>query len=286
MGLHKDVVAYRVKKLQERGIIKRFRTSINPYKLGIIPIKFYFTFQYASPEIKEEIIDYFVKKPYTTAVHSLVGHYDLVVISLVKNISKFYNVWNEAINKFRNYFADQIFCVHNEMVEYKKTFLIDKKTDEEDNRVTFFVNANDKIEKIDDLDNKILDKLVLYSRVNTLDIAKQLNLNVKTINSGIQKMKKSGVITDFTININYPIIGYQWYKADIVLKDSSLSQKIIKIAEKHPNLIFMIKSLGYVDIELLFCLDNADQLHQIINDITLKFPYSIKNYKYYITTHT
>jgi len=34
VGLHKDVVAYRVKKLQEKGIIKNFYTELNGYKFG------------------------------------------------------------------------------------------------------------------------------------------------------------------------------------------------------------------------------------------------------------
>ena len=40
VGLHKDVVAYRVKKLQEREIIKNFYTELNGYKLGYFGINF------------------------------------------------------------------------------------------------------------------------------------------------------------------------------------------------------------------------------------------------------
>ena len=62
VGLHKDVVAYRVKKLQEKGIIKIFYTETNGYKLGYSQVKFYFTYQNITPKIKQEIIDYLVKK--------------------------------------------------------------------------------------------------------------------------------------------------------------------------------------------------------------------------------
>ncbi len=45
VGLHKDVVAYRVKKLQEKGIIKNFITEINNYKTGYPTVKFYLNYQ-------------------------------------------------------------------------------------------------------------------------------------------------------------------------------------------------------------------------------------------------
>jgi len=104
VGLHKDVVAYRVKKLQEKGIIKDFSTEINGYKLGYSEVKFYLTYQNVTPEIKQEIIDYLVKNPYTDAVHSSEGQYDLVVISIVENIAKFHNIWSNIINKYRDFF--------------------------------------------------------------------------------------------------------------------------------------------------------------------------------------
>jgi len=64
-------------------------------------------------------------------------------------------------------------------------------------------------------------------------------------------------------------------------------QKIIDYIEENPNLIHRIASLGYADLELTFALNNANQLHDIIGDLSLKFPDAIKNYKYFsiIKTH-
>ena len=101
VGLHKDVVAYRVKKLQEKGIINNFVACINNYKLGYTPIKFYFTYQNITPKIKQEIIDYLVKNPYTQEVHSLEGQYDLCIVCTVKDVANFYNTWTNIINKYR-----------------------------------------------------------------------------------------------------------------------------------------------------------------------------------------
>jgi DNA-binding Lrp family transcriptional regulator len=83
VGLSKDVVAYRVKKLQEKGIIRKFQTHTNSSGLGYAWYRFYFNCQYVSPIIMNEIIDYFVKAKYTHAVLTTEGCYDLIVINLI-----------------------------------------------------------------------------------------------------------------------------------------------------------------------------------------------------------
>jgi len=286
VGLHKDVVAYRVKKLQEKGIIKNFYLDINGYKFGYNKIKFYYNFQFITPEIKQEIIDYLVKSPYTDVVHSAEGQYDLVVICEVENIPNFYNIWNGVINRYRDYFSNQILCIHNNLTEYKRDFLLDEKIDNKEDRIIFVEDSSDEKADIDDLDKKILELLAPNSRIKTIDIAEKLNSTVNTINSRIKKLVKTGVIQRYTISIDWPKIGYQWYKADIILKDLDKRQKIVDYIENNPNLIHRIASLGYVDLELTFALNNANQLHQIIENLSLKFPESIKNYKYFSITKT
>lgn len=287
IGLPKDVVAYRVKKLQEKGIIKNFYTELNCYKLGYSSVKFYLIYQNITAEIKQEIIDYLVKSSYTDIVSSIEGQYDLDVISYVENIPEFSNIWNNIINKYKDFFSNQIFCVHNTNIEYKKTFLLDEKTDKKDNRIIFEEISSDKKVEIDDLDKKILGLLVSNSRIMTLEIANKLNSTVTTINSRIKKMVKTGVIMRYSIDIDWPKIGYRLYKADVVLKDPRKIHQIIDYVATNPNLFCRMASLGYVDLELIFMLNNANQLHQIMEDLSSKFPDTIRNYKYFsdIKTH-
>ena len=79
VSLHKDVVAYRVKKLQEKGIIKNFYTFIDSSKLlGLMAFRCYCSFQNITPKIKQEIIEYLVNSRCTNTVHSVLGSYDLI----------------------------------------------------------------------------------------------------------------------------------------------------------------------------------------------------------------
>jgi len=46
VGLKKDVVAYRIKRMQDEGIIRNFWTAVNTFKLGYQVFRIYINFQY------------------------------------------------------------------------------------------------------------------------------------------------------------------------------------------------------------------------------------------------
>ena len=94
------------------------------------------------------------------------------------------------------------------------------------------------------------------------------------------------MISHYTINIDYLKIGYQWYKVDIILRNLEKIQQITDYIEYNPNLIYRFVSLGYVDLELTFALNNANQLHEIMEDLSSKFPEAIKSYKYFSNLNT
>ncbi|MCK5031460.1 MAG: Lrp/AsnC family transcriptional regulator, partial [Thermoplasmatales archaeon] len=61
VGLSKTVLVYRINRLKEKGVIQKFYTVIDAYRLGYLATRFHYLYQYTTPEIKKEIIDYFTK---------------------------------------------------------------------------------------------------------------------------------------------------------------------------------------------------------------------------------
>ena len=99
IGLNRDVVVYRIKKLENEGIILNYYPVIDASKLGYISFRFYFVFQYTTPEIQNEIFEYFIKNKYTYFVGPIEGIYHLLVIMWVKNVTDFYSFYEETKKK-------------------------------------------------------------------------------------------------------------------------------------------------------------------------------------------
>lgn len=280
VGLSKDVVASRVKRLQERGIIKQFYSAIDSSKLGYTSFRFYLTFQRTNPEVVEEIIDYFVKNKFVWWVCRIKGRFDLGVALWVKDIIDFDIFWEKTLQKFRYYFQDQVFSVYLQAITYKRSYILLDGYEKND-RLKFDVAGLGRKIETDNLDHQILESLAKNARMPTMEIAEKLNSTAKTINNRIQKLIKLNVIQGFRISIDFSKLGYQFYKVDIKLMDYKKRGEMINYILMNPHLFAMNKTAGYADLELDFFVDNVDQLFQIMEDLSVKFPNTIKNYTYF-----
>ena len=278
VGLHKNVVLYRIKRLKRMGVIRYFYTVINSFKLGYNCFRIYLVFQQTNPEIKKEIVDYFVKNKNTWWVGTFEGDYDLAVVMWVKELHDFHVFWEETLKKYRQYFLNQVFCNYVHLHLFRHSFIVDKfnKSDRE----TYKITGGGKRVKTDKLDFKILEILAKDARIPTIEIVKKLNSTVDTVNSRIKKLIKIDIIQGFRVSINYNKLGYQFYKVNINLTIYSDRGRIISYVKNNPHLVMIDKSIGYYDLELDLWVKNLEQFHQIMDNLTLKFPNSIKNYNY------
>lgn len=280
VGLSKDVVVSRVNKMLECGIISKFYTEIDLFKLGYICFRFYISFINITPEIKEEIINYFKNSKYSICVASLKGEYDLVIYILFKRMDDFFSFWRQTLIKYRNYFQKQAFSTYNQYHIYRYTFLTDNILngfkDEKDATI-----LDGEIVEVDDLDFHILKLLSVNARMSSIEIAEKLNSNTKTVTTRIKRLRNLNVIHGYRIILDHFKLDYYFYKANIQLSDYTKRASIINYVLKNPKLYMIDESAGYVDLELNFLLKDTIHFHQIIEDLKIKFPNSIKDFNYF-----
>ena len=278
VGLTKDVVTSRVNKLQEKDIIRGFYTRFDYSKLGVTPVRFYFKYQYITPDVKKEIINHFVDYKNTSVVFSVDGSYDIVILILIKNVIDIFPFWQKTLDRFGDYISDRVFSVYASETIYSKTFLNDDKQEKTKIMIT---RGNEKVE-IDELDFQILKRLSNNTRIPTIDIAKDLKTTASVVSYRIKKLMESGLIIGFKPMFNWAKIGYRWFKLDLYLSEYTQYHKIIEYMEKNPFLYTIDHTIGYADLELELILKDVNHLNQIVEDLHTKFPRIIRNHKYMI----
>jgi Lrp/AsnC family transcriptional regulator for asnA, asnC and gidA len=278
VGLSKTVVAYRVNKLIENGIIKTFYTVIDAFKLGYISFRIYLVYQYMTQEKEREIISYFINQKLNWWTISAEGRFDLAVIMWVRDINEFYSFWEETLKQFRDYFLEQQFSVYIQLYSYRYSYLLDdvKKSD----RTKFEITGGGTQVTIDELDFRLLRLIAPNARMPVKEIAKRLNTTVAVVNYRIKKLMKADVIQGFRSDMDLTTLGYQFFKADIDLKDYKQRGKIINYVKTNPHLVRIDKSVGISDLELEFHVISLGQFHDIMKDLVNKFPDVIKKYRY------
>jgi Lrp/AsnC family transcriptional regulator for asnA, asnC and gidA len=277
IGLNRDVVIYRIKKLEKEGIILNYYTVIDASKLGYMSFRFYFIFQYTTPEIQNEIFNYFIKNKNTYFVGPIEGIYNLLVIMWMKNVTDFYSFYEETKKKYGYYFKETNFCLYFQLLHYRASFLMDIP----DDRTNPMTTGGNKPIELDEIDIQLLKIIAGNARLPTIEIAKQMNTTTMVVTHRIRKMIKLGVIQGFKTNLDYMKLGYQNFKVDIHFKQYKDIMDIIKYITKNPHLYYINKTVGHADLEIEFYVKTINHLHQIMTDLVTKFPGIIKYYTTY-----
>jgi len=226
VGLKRDVVAYRIKKLQDEGIIRNFYTEIDTFRLGYNVFRVYINFQYVNSEIKKEIIQYFVDNPNSWVVGTVKSEIDLCVVMWVKNIFEFYQFWDKTLDKYEDYFAKYAISIYIQAAVYKKSYLLYDVNGEPD-RELFRISCGGESVEIDEVDYKLLNELAANARGSLIELAEILNCSSQNVNYRIKNLVKSGVIKAFRVNVDLSKLGLQRFKVDIYLKDHKLKKPIM-----------------------------------------------------------
>jgi Lrp/AsnC family transcriptional regulator len=281
VGLKKDVVSYRIKRMQDEGIIKNFWTAINTFSLGYQVYRIYINFQYVSAQIKEKIIQHFINYRNVWAVISLKAEVDLDVLVWVKDIYAFYQFWSATLDEFEDYFAKYTFSVYVEAFNYKKSYLLGDQLGKGE-RLLYQTTCSGEPVEIDEVDYKLLDALAINARMPAIDLTEKLGCSAQTVNYRIRNLLRNGVIKAFRVNVDLSKFGLQHYKLDIYLKDHKQRNTIWGYVKELSYCDTLNVAIGWSDLEFEIIVQNIDHLGTVMEDIYSKYPNAIKKQSFWI----
>ena len=275
----RETIVYRLNRLVENKIITKFITTINPCKLGYEIFKIYLKLENAKDE-RERCIEYL--KHYEKIYWICVCHgvWDLVFSVFAKDSQEFYELRNELVARFKTIIVQKEIGTFVDAYEYPKKFLIDCKSESD------YVIIGGKIanNSIDEIDKKIVEVLANDARIPISILSKKLNSSPRITRNKIQKLEKLGIILRYRIDLNLQLLGLEFYKAIIYVKDLSKKkeQQLIEYTRKHPNIIYYVRSIAPWELEIECIVKNHQQFISIIEELRDVFHDVIKNYEFVI----
>lgn len=272
--LSREVVQYRIKQLEKKGIIRGYTTLIDVSRLGYLNCRFFIKFQKDTPDEENQIIEYYKNHPRFWWVDSIDGFRDLGIACWVKNMYEFFDIKEDLIKRFGNYVHDMTFAFYSKFYVYKRTYLSDKKENEEPVKVLFFPEKAD----FDEKDIEILRLIAPNAKMSTVEIAEKTGISVSNVNYRIKKMQANGIIKDFRVVLDLQKIGYYWYKIEMQLDDLSIKKSMLDYFHQHQNIIYAYETISDNDIEVELEVKSYEEFRKILNEIRKIFGKNIKKY--------
>jgi Lrp/AsnC family transcriptional regulator, regulator for asnA, asnC and gidA len=278
VGLQKSVAEYRIRRLQTNGIIKNFNAMIDVFKLGFSVYRLNIVLQYASPDKEKEIINHFINHNNTWTIASTKGRYDLIITILVKSPNHFYSFYEETLRQYRNYFKEIFFSQLYESFGYEHSLLLNELSASHER--TYEYRDNGQTVDVDLIDYKILNLLAKNTRINSVDIANQINVSSMTIHTRVKKLIKLGVIQRYSITMDINKLGLRQFIVNLTLRDYEKKNQIIGYLSDNPFLWEINKAIGGCDLEITLYATNFEHFYRVMEDLRKKFPDDIANYDY------
>ena len=134
--------------------------------------------------------------------------------------------------------------------------------------------------KIDKADWTILCILAKNARTAAVDIAKKVPISADAVAGRIKKLESSGVLRRYNIFPNELHYPYLHYKVLIGLRNSTEHREklFLEYCKTHPNIVYLVKSLGPWEFEIDIEVDSAEHFRKIMMDIKTKFSDILKDY--------
>ncbi len=284
VGLSKEVVKYRIDRLEKIGLIIRFHTIINYFKLGTSKYKLYLRLTNVNKEKLEEIAQYFTNLNKTEWVVSTTGRWDLIVGFLVHNVNEFDDEVQNVFNKFSEYIQEKGVTTTLYLAHKTREFLESKEEKKIVNLV--YHTSKDKQEKIDKIDEEILRVITNNARMRITEIASKVKVTPRIIQHRLRELEKKKIILAYKAHLEPKEMKRIFCKTILYLSNPTKKRlnSFIVYTSSVPGAVWPQRVVGTWDFELDMELNSYDEFQDIILDLKEKFPDVIKNHEFCIVS--
>jgi DNA-binding Lrp family transcriptional regulator len=264
--LSKDAVGYRIKRLEEEGIIRGYRAVVDSSRLGYLFYRVFFNLMDIQPARLNEIIEFLKKEKNVWWVGKLDGAWNFAFSIWVKSDREFNDFYHKFGIEFRKHIKDRLICP---LVSYKnigrRYFLKEKQ------ELKFTSVGGSEKQEIDNTDMKILAFLAGNARTSLVGMASNLKVDSMTIHHRIRKLEKKGIIQGYKTDIDVRALGRDFYSVKINLKDVSRIDEFKNYILTIPELTATTDAVGSYDVEFDLEVKTSEKYFMLIEDLETKF---------------
>lgn len=275
--LSRDIIGYRIKQLEKAGIIQKYITIIDFTKFGLQAIRLYLKLQNTTPEIEQQMIDFFIEQKDTLTVYKTDGAYDLAIGFIVKNLHQYKKTEELFLQKYCSHIAEKNISIFLDYIHYPRNYLIEKKQRDYSSLST----GSFKPFLYDQKDIQLLQLIKENARITLLGLAQKLNMTATGVKYKLKNIEKNKVIVAYKLLLNAKTIGYDYYKVDLKLEDLNIVGGLNQYILQHPNILYRDITIGGSDFEFDGEFETQEKFYQMIAKIKALFPQKIRKVHYY-----
>ena len=271
----KDIVNYRIAKLQRENILTGFYAMPVIPKIGFRMYKLLLKFHSLSKEKEEELIEWLEKYPTVVWVESCDGAWNTIVTLSAKDFVEIAQTVKDAFAKFGKYISKKEILTIASVRMFNEKYLYPKGQFVYEKKYSMF----EKIADFDDKDKIIMMMLAKNSRASSTEIAKKIKITPEATAKRLKNLIKGGFFAGFKPRINFTKLGYEYFHVFISTKSPAIEEEIINFYKSHPDCVYILEHVGYYDMHLEFVMKSTQHFREVLRELRDKFGDKIHDYE-------
>jgi Lrp/AsnC family leucine-responsive transcriptional regulator len=278
LGISKQLVRYRLKKLMDRNILGGFYAIINFRMLGYTSYRTMIRLSSITEQKHKEIMTYLMAHPNVEWLVECGGRWDLIANFMAKNIGQYFNFIRDIKNKFPNQIQNCDILTTIEVLDFGRDYLSEKKRTLKE--ITYF-GRTFEAETLDGIDYHILALLSAHARMSAIQMAKSIGVSPNTVIKRIEILETRGILIGYKPLINLEKTSYSAFKALIKFQNSTEQNEneIIDSLKTDVRVIGIIRLIGLWDFEFEFEVDSRQAMRSLTSKTRDQFADVIKEFE-------
>lgn len=267
VGLSKQVVKYRIERLEKENLIHEYTVFVDLSKLGKTIYLIYFKLVNLPSAKEKQWIKNIEKHPNILTTGKNTGYWDLTVGISCQDNQEFDKVYKQIVLGKQKNIKDKLITSQVEGSYFNTGFLHEKKILEFQT-----IDYQDKT-NLDKIDLQILNLLAKNCRISLLDLSYKVKLSPNGVKHRIKQLENKKVIFGYKTKINYEALGYLHFR--VFIHVNNFTQELYGEVKNYLKNIEGVESIsryiGHADIDFRCYTKNLFELYQLISKIRDKF---------------
>ena len=259
LKISREVTTYRLKRLQERGIIKAFITKIDAEQLGYTYASLFITLKADGEQLFK---DYLRTCPFSAWTGTFAGSWNFGVGIYGKNLEEIHANFTIIHDAFKAYIIDHRLTIHKHSAHYYEKYV----------GASFQPRAKPSIAHLlDEKDKRLLKLLSHNARADAVFLAQELGASAPAVAKRIKKLEQAGYIQGYSLFLDPASLGLYQFSVFITNRNKDY-EDISAYLQAHKQVSFIISYIGDPFLEFGIIVDDPFKMRGILQEIASAFP--------------
>ncbi len=255
----REVVNYRIKNLEKRGVIRGYHALFNFSKMGYLIFRADIRFKNMSSETENKMEEFLENSKSASAIMKTENVWDMTVMYMTRDFSEFREEWDRFERRFKSNIMEKNHAVVYEIVYHGRGYLGKSGW-----KKHIGISAR---EKIDSTDIELMKILSGNAREPLVKIAEKLSMTAANVSYRMKRLEDMGVILCYRADLDLRKLGMKYYKVGIELEKKDNEGSLREFISSHPNITYEDMTIGGSNIEFDLEVESEYRFKEIVDEI-------------------